>query len=181
MQRQLGFVHQDTVPIPRIHEDPTSGTAEPEQRASALGPVFVDTSGRRQRRIRRLGRLLVVPAAVYVTLLVSTLLGGPTIHSPLVPLPAAPGAGVPVGATGPHGSAQPSAPVRARPGPVPQAGATAAAATTRPAAPGSTTPSATVTAVSTSPTATASSIPVHGRSSHSAAPPGASHRPGKKS
>ncbi|MFE4969418.1 hypothetical protein [Streptomyces sp. NPDC056660] len=50
-------------------------------------PVFVDASGRRQRRVRRAARLLVIPAGVYVALLVSTLLGGPTLSAPFVPLP----------------------------------------------------------------------------------------------
>ncbi|MGW7539797.1 hypothetical protein ACWGKQ_01540 [Streptomyces sp. NPDC054770] len=50
-------------------------------------PVFVDASGRRQRRVRRAARLLVIPAVGYVALLISTVLGGPTISSPFVPLP----------------------------------------------------------------------------------------------
>ncbi|MFF4307152.1 hypothetical protein [Streptomyces sp. NPDC001601] len=50
-------------------------------------PVFVDASGRRQRRVRRAARLLLIPAGVYVALLVSALLGGPTISAPFVPLP----------------------------------------------------------------------------------------------
>ncbi|MER5529869.1 hypothetical protein ABT075_35690 [Streptomyces sp. NPDC002677] len=50
-------------------------------------PVFVDASGRRQRRVRRTARLLLIPAGVYVALLVSALLGGPTISAPFVPLP----------------------------------------------------------------------------------------------
>ncbi|MGY4923963.1 hypothetical protein [Streptomyces sp. 900105755] len=50
-------------------------------------PVFVDASGRRQRRVRRAARLLLIPAGVYVALLVSALLGGPAISAPFVPLP----------------------------------------------------------------------------------------------
>ncbi|WP_158714896.1 hypothetical protein [Streptomyces erythrochromogenes] len=56
----------------------------------AAAPVFVDTSGRRQRRVRRWGYLLVIPAAAYVTLLLSTLLGGPTFRSPFLPSAQAP-------------------------------------------------------------------------------------------
>ncbi|MCB5170082.1 hypothetical protein LG634_35425 [Streptomyces bambusae] len=61
---------------------PAAG-GEPER------PVFVDASGRRQRRVRRIGRLLVVPAAAYVVVLVSTLLGGPTLDAPFLPAPKA--------------------------------------------------------------------------------------------
>ena len=49
--------------------------------------VFVDPSGRRRRFARRAGLLLVVPAAGHVALLASTLVGGPTVHTPLVPVP----------------------------------------------------------------------------------------------
>lgn len=179
MQRQSGFVHQDTVPIPRIHEDPFDGVPEPAQQVRELAPVFVDASGRRQRRVRRLGRLLVVPAAVYVALLVSTLLGGPTIHSPLVPLPDAPRPGGPVGApvdtAVPHRSTHPTASGHATAGAAPRAGATATAAAS---AARSTAPAATASAVPAA-TASATAVPTHGRSSHSAAPPGASHRPAR--
>ncbi|WP_225832406.1 hypothetical protein [Streptomyces sp. NK08204] len=50
-------------------------------------PVFVDSSGRRQRRVLRAARLLVIPAGGYVALLISTLLGGPSVSSPFVPQP----------------------------------------------------------------------------------------------
>ena len=56
-------------------------------------PVFVDGSGRHLRRLRVAGAIVVVPAVGYVCLLFSTLLGGPTIHSPFLPLPAPPPAG----------------------------------------------------------------------------------------
>lgn len=58
-------------------------------RLLAQRPVFVDSSGRRPRRARRIGWLLVVPAAGYVALMVSTALGGPTVHAPFLPLPQA--------------------------------------------------------------------------------------------
>ena len=57
---------------------------------SGRNPVFVDSTGRRHRTIRRAGAFLAVPATAYVVLLVSSLLGGPTVNTPLVPLPAAP-------------------------------------------------------------------------------------------
>ncbi|WP_369393372.1 hypothetical protein AB5J72_41855 [Streptomyces sp. CG1] len=42
-------------------------------------PVFVDASGGRRRRLRILVAAAVTPAVAYVALLVSTLLGGPTL------------------------------------------------------------------------------------------------------
>lgn len=63
----------------------TLHTPPPEQ-----SPVFVDGSGRRLRRLQVAGALVVVPAVGYISLLFSTLLGGPTIHSPFLPLPAPP-------------------------------------------------------------------------------------------
>ncbi|MFJ1702624.1 hypothetical protein [Kitasatospora sp. NPDC088346] len=78
------------------HQGPEHPTAAPGRPDAAFAaprppsPVFVDSSGRRQRLVRRLGRLLVIPAAGYVVLLVSTLLGGPTVHSPLLPAAQAP-------------------------------------------------------------------------------------------
>ncbi|WNM29049.1 hypothetical protein RKE30_00815 [Streptomyces sp. Li-HN-5-11] len=61
---------------------------EPDKPASdAVRPVFVDSSGRRQRRVRRAARLLLIPAGGYVALVISTMLGGPTIDSPFVPQP----------------------------------------------------------------------------------------------
>ncbi|MDD9379675.1 hypothetical protein M8Z33_24060 [Streptomyces sp. ZAF1911] len=66
---------------------PVSASAPTSASASDPSPVFVDSSGRRQRRVRRLGWLLVVPAAGYIVLLLSSLFGGPTLSSPLLPLP----------------------------------------------------------------------------------------------
>ncbi|PKV83199.1 hypothetical protein BX283_0696 [Streptomyces sp. TLI_146] len=63
-------------------------------------PVFVDASGRRQRHVFRAAGLLMIPAVGYVALLTSTILGGPTINSPIFPKgaqahPAAPSATAP--------------------------------------------------------------------------------------
>lgn len=55
----------------------------------ARKPVFVDSSGQRHRTVRKLGAVLAVPAAAYVVLLVSSVLGGPRLDTPLVPLPEA--------------------------------------------------------------------------------------------
>ncbi|MFC5907881.1 hypothetical protein ACFP3V_11715, partial [Streptacidiphilus monticola] len=69
---------------------PPESPTRPEPRRTASAPVFVDTTGRRRRLVVQGGRLLAVPALGYLGLVVSTLLGGPTIDSPLLPLPAAP-------------------------------------------------------------------------------------------
>jgi len=60
------------------------------QGPGAHRPVFVDVSGRRRRRLRLAGAVGVLPAVLYVFLLVSTVLGGPTVTSPFLPLPPAP-------------------------------------------------------------------------------------------
>ncbi|MFG1820243.1 hypothetical protein ACGFIF_41245 [Kribbella sp. NPDC049174] len=56
---------------------------------SVRRPVFLDSTGRRHRAIRRGGALLAVPVVGYLILLVSSLLGGPSLDTPLVPLPEA--------------------------------------------------------------------------------------------
>ncbi|MGR4881353.1 hypothetical protein ACIPUC_18375 [Streptomyces sp. LARHCF249] len=82
MRPQPGYADDDTLELPRVRaaSPSTAGAAEPS-------PVFVDSSGRRQRRVRRLGWLLVVPAAGYVVLVLSSLFGGPTLKSPFLPAP----------------------------------------------------------------------------------------------
>ncbi|GAA4855158.1 hypothetical protein [Kitasatospora terrestris] len=70
---------------------PVPGTVPGPRRADALpaeeAPVFVDASGRRRRRVQRVGRLLAVPAAGYLLLLASNLLGGPAVDAPFLPQP----------------------------------------------------------------------------------------------
>ncbi|MFD0272710.1 hypothetical protein ACFVHB_02225 [Kitasatospora sp. NPDC127111] len=82
---------------------PGSPAAFPSEQAAetTAPPVFVDSSGRRQRRVRRLGLVLAVPAAGYLVLLASTVLGGPTVNAPFLPLPAAPSAAAPAPAEQP--------------------------------------------------------------------------------
>lgn len=82
MRPQAGYADDDTLELPRIHVASPSAAE-----AAEPSPVFVDSSGRRQRRVRRLGWLLVVPAAAYVVLVVSSLFGGPTLRSPFLPAP----------------------------------------------------------------------------------------------
>ncbi|MGW3129637.1 hypothetical protein [Streptomyces sp. NPDC001076] len=81
--------HGDVITVlPTDHDDSDRPVPEPDTPENdPARPVFVDASGRRQRRVRRAARLLVIPAGVYVALLVSALLGGPAVTAPFVPLP----------------------------------------------------------------------------------------------
>lgn len=49
--------------------------------------VFVDPTGRRRRFARRAAVVFAVPATGYVCLLVSTMVGGPSLDTPFIPLP----------------------------------------------------------------------------------------------
>ncbi|MFJ8011681.1 hypothetical protein [Streptomyces sp. NPDC096339] len=84
MRPQPGYTDTDydTLELPRITAGSPSAAETDEP-----SPVFVDSSGRRQRRVRRLGWLLVVPAVAYVVLVLSSLFGGPTLRSPFLPAP----------------------------------------------------------------------------------------------
>ncbi len=160
---------------------PAGDTAEtvptPPERRVPERPVFVDASGRRQRRVRRVGRILVVPAVAYIGLMVSTLLGGPTVDSPYLPLPAGPhtapgpsGGPHPVTRGGVHGQGGTGGQSTGTGGTdvtgvVPAPGASVGATPTAGATHSATQPAAGVT---------------HGRSTHTAVPPGASHHPTKK-
>ncbi|MEU9157385.1 hypothetical protein AB0D59_44320 [Streptomyces sp. NPDC048417] len=80
--------HGAVITVLPTHHDAGRPAPEPDTpEKDPARPVFVDASGRRQRRVRRTARLMVIPAGLYVALLVSTLLGGPTISAPFVPLP----------------------------------------------------------------------------------------------
>lgn len=132
MRPQPGYTDDDTLELPRITVSSPNAAEPPEP-----SPVFVDSSGRRQRRVRRLGWLLVVPAAAYVVLVLSSLFGGPTLRSPFLPAPrvadAAPSK-APAAEPGPSASAAP----RRTAGPAGPAGpaspAPAAAVPAKPAA-----------------------------------------------
>ncbi|MFJ6761106.1 hypothetical protein ACIQNK_39650 [Streptomyces sp. NPDC091273] len=107
MHPPLGIPDQDTMELFPGDID-AYGTAQVQPvPAAAEAPVFVDRSGRRQRRVRRWGYLLVVPAVAYVVLLMSTLLGGPTFQSPFLPSAQAPHTPLPGGTAG-AGTAGPS-------------------------------------------------------------------------
>lgn len=166
--------------------------APPDRRVPER-PVFVDASGRRQRRVRRIGRILVVPAVAYVGLLASTLLGGPTINSPWLPLPAGPHAqgggssgsvvrhGASGGRTGGAGTGATGTQNGATAGTGTASGVTAGAGATAGSTGASGAPSA-LPSLTASPSLSASpsAVVTHGRSTHTATPPGASHRPTKK-
>ncbi|MEV4450664.1 hypothetical protein [Streptomyces mirabilis] len=80
--------HGDVLTVPPPEFDTGAPVPEPETPANeSVRPVFVDSSGRRRRRVLRAARLLVIPAGGYVGLLISTMLGGPGIGSPFVPQP----------------------------------------------------------------------------------------------
>ncbi|MFE1174388.1 hypothetical protein [Streptomyces sp. NPDC058773] len=138
----------DTAQIP-VSETPGHPVPEPDTlRSESAGPVFVDSSGRRQRRVLRAARLMMIPAGGYVAVLISTMLGGTGVSSPFVPHadsphPAKPTATAPDSSSGtahPARSASPAAarknsgtPVRHAPGPTDRPGvSTAPAASSRP-------------------------------------------------
>ena len=56
---------------------------------SVRRPVFLDSTGQRRRLLRRAGAFLDVPIVGYLILMSSSLLGGPRLDTPLVPLPEA--------------------------------------------------------------------------------------------
>ncbi|MFF7125967.1 hypothetical protein ACF07Y_18275 [Streptomyces sp. NPDC016566] len=156
-----------TVPSPDpVRPEPDGSDqhwSEPVRSESAR-PVFVDSSGRRQRRVLRAARLLVIPAGGYVALLISTMLGGPSISSPFVPQSGAehsavpratapdspPGTGRTAGSGGPAAARQKSGPAAQK----------TSSPTYRPAA--STAPAATSAPTgTTSPASTTASAPTH--------------------
>ncbi|GAA3775875.1 hypothetical protein [Streptomyces chiangmaiensis] len=79
-----------TVPPAELHPSGPAVPGPDTPKSGSVGPVFVDSSGRRQRRVLRAARLLVIPAGGYVALLVSTVLGGPSVSAPFVPQPDSP-------------------------------------------------------------------------------------------
>ncbi len=122
----------DAAGLPVPAEAPAEGAEAAE---STAAPVFVDSSGRRQRRVRRLGLLLAVPAAGYLCLLVSTVLGGPTVSAPFLPLPQPPAAAPAAPTPSDLGTERPDSvqPARAEPTTAaPHAGTPAARAGRRP-------------------------------------------------
>ncbi|MFI6340626.1 hypothetical protein [Streptomyces sp. NPDC050535] len=58
----------------------------PAAQEASDGPVFVDESGRRSRRYRRLGMLVGLACAVYAVVILATLLSGNS-NAPWIPMP----------------------------------------------------------------------------------------------
>lgn len=87
-------------------------TSDQTGSASQRGPVFVDASGRRLRRVKLIGLGAFGLAAGYVVLLLVALAGGPNVAAPYLPMPTVPAA--PVARDLPP---TPSAPVSSAAGP----------------------------------------------------------------
>ncbi|AOR31721.1 hypothetical protein BFF78_12255 [Streptomyces fodineus] len=155
-----------TMPASETQAIPFVPEPEPEPAPKTPGhdparPVFVDSSGRRQRHVLRAARLLLIPAGGYVALLAGTLLGGPSVSAPFVPQPdtthgAAPGLSAPDSPSGSahaaasHDNSRPTA--RQTPAP---AGRRAASTAPGPA------PAATSGTGTVSRTVTATPVPAH--------------------
>ncbi|MFF5014406.1 hypothetical protein [Streptomyces sp. NPDC001165] len=140
-----------TVPSPQ----PVRSESVPPEPAR---PVFVDSSGRRQRLVLRAARLLVIPAGGYVALLISTMLGGPSISSPFVPQsgashPAVPRATAPDSPPGTGRTAGSEGPAAARQksGPAAQKTSSPTDRPTAATAPATTSRSTTITSPTTTP------------------------------
>lgn len=77
--------------------------------STPTGPIFVDASGRRLRRIKLLGLAVLALVAGYVVLLVVALAGGPNVGAPYLPRLAGPAA-IEAPATPPKPRPSPAAP-----------------------------------------------------------------------
>ena len=166
----------------------------------ARKPVFVDSSGHRHRKIRRLGLVVAIPAVGYLVLLASSVLGGPQVDTPLIPLPEAgkqqpapkvkttqqpaetPEPGDPVSTSDTTLRPVTEESTTPSPGDLPSSGSTSSAPTATPTAGTSATPTtstSTSPSTSTTPTVTPvtpSGTPAHGKPTE---PPGRTKTPGK--
>jgi len=66
-------------------------TSDQSPAISPRGPVFVDASGRRLRRVKMIGLGVVGLVAAYVILVLAAFIGGSGVSAPFLPLPAAAG------------------------------------------------------------------------------------------
>jgi hypothetical protein len=145
-------------------------------------PVFVDASGLRQRRIRRAGAWLAVPVVGYLVLLGSSLLGGPRVDTPLIPLPEAgkhqPGPRVTPGPARAAETPKPSETSRTstEPTTTPSSDKTVQPVTARPTPSATTTPQPTASVTPTITPGPPTNTPGHGKPT---APPGRTKSPSK--
>ncbi|MFJ6901573.1 hypothetical protein [Streptomyces hokutonensis] len=167
-----------TVPLPEADPSglPVSGPKTPTR--PSVRPVFVDSSGRRRRRVLRAARLLVIPAGGYVALLISSALGGPTISAPFVPQPhsthpATPRATAPDSSPGTARSPEIGSPTAARKIPDSTATRTTSRPTDKPTASAAPAPAV-------APTSSASTPAVTPGSTSKGRAIGSSHKPVKK-
>jgi cytoskeletal protein RodZ len=155
-------------PGPQTSPLPVLQTPDPGPDPLA-GPIFVDSTGRRLRRVRAIWVLALAIVAAYALLLGVALLGGPNVAAPYLPrqavgapapsAPPSPTASSAATAEGPDPSsgarAQAAAhPAGNEPAAVPQPGAVQAPATAAPA------PAATAAPAAPVPAATAAPAPV---------------------
>lgn len=66
-------------------------TSDQPRPVSSRGPVFVDASGRRLRRVKLIGLGVLGLVAGYVMLVLAAFIGGTGVSAPFLPLPAAAG------------------------------------------------------------------------------------------
>jgi hypothetical protein len=66
-------------------------TSDQPRPVPARGPIFVDASGRRFRRVRLMGLAVLGLVGGYVVLLMAAFIGGSGVSAPFLPLPAAAG------------------------------------------------------------------------------------------
>jgi hypothetical protein len=114
-------VQLDAVQLGDVRVRPVAGGPRGPE---ADRPVFVDASGRRSRRFRRLGMAVALACAVYAVVIVATLMSGSS-DAPWLPVPAQ-GEDRPAGKVDtsplPRSSATPSSPGSAVSGTAPVAG-----------------------------------------------------------
>ncbi|GAB4098560.1 hypothetical protein [Sinomonas halotolerans] len=138
------------------------------------GPVFVDSSGRRLRRVRHVWTLAGILVAGYLVLLMVALFGGPNVAAPYLPRPVAE---APRGAPEPRPAPSGASPAPTPTGPVVPAPAVAAAVAPAPQAPAP-------TATTPAPAPTAEPVPAQpapteapGQGSGATAAPGQADTP----
>lgn len=103
-------------------------TSDQSRATSLRGPVFVDDSGRRLRRVKLIGLGALGIVAGYVILLLVAFVGGSNVAAPYLPLPPAPVA-VDLPSSPPAPASGPAAPPASEAGPGEPAAAVPAPAT----------------------------------------------------